>query len=55
MTAFSSSADITMLGNSVHSFSNPRAGNDKASRNAYNSEVDRRSFELKQGFYKELF
>lgn len=46
--------ELVKLGNSVHSFSNPGAGSDKASGNAYNPEADRRSFELMKGFFKEI-
>ena len=47
--------ELVKLGNSVHSFSNPGAGSNKASGNAYNAEADRRSFELMKGFFKEIF
>lgn len=47
--------ELVKLGNAVHSFSNPAAGSDKASGNAYYAEADRRSFELMKGFFKEIF
>lgn len=47
--------ELVKLGNAVHSFSNPGAGSDKASGNAYYAEADRRSFELLKGFFKEIF
>jgi dienelactone hydrolase len=42
-------------GNTVHSFSNPAAGNDNSKGAAYNEKADRRSWEAMRKFFKELF
>ncbi|MCX6117451.1 MAG: dienelactone hydrolase family protein [Proteobacteria bacterium] len=47
--------ELVKLGNAVHSFSNPGAGDDKSKGNAYYAPADKRSFELMAGFFKENF
>jgi dienelactone hydrolase len=39
----------------VHSFTNPAAGNDNAKGSAYNAQSDRRSFAAMQQFFAEIF
>lgn len=39
----------------VHSFTNPGAGNNVASGNAYNADADRRSWQHMKDFFKEIF
>jgi len=46
---------IVIYGDAVHSFSNPDAGDDKASGNAYDLEADRRSWEHMRFFFDEIF
>jgi len=46
---------IVIYGDAVHSFSNPEAGDDKASGNAYDLEADRRSWEHMRFFFDEIF
>ena len=49
-------ADWQMIyyGNSVHSFTNPEAGNDNSKGNAYNADAAKRSFEHLQLFLNEV-
>lgn len=49
-------ADWQMIyyGNSVHSFTNPEAGNDNSKGNAYNAAAAKRSFEHLQLFLNEV-
>ncbi len=42
-------------GGTVHSFTNPKAGNDPSKGSAYNAESDRRSFEAMKLFFEEIF
>ncbi len=42
-------------GNTVHSFSNPAAGNDTAKGAAYNAKADKRSWDAMKKFLKEIF
>lgn len=42
-------------GGTVHSFTNPKAGNDPSKGSAYNPESDQRSFAAMQGFFNEIF
>ncbi len=39
----------------VHSFTNPSAGTDKSTGNAYNEKADKRSWEAMKSFFKEIF
>ncbi len=41
-------------GNAVHSFTNPEAGNDNSTGNAYNEKAAKRSFEHLKSFLKEV-
>jgi dienelactone hydrolase len=47
--------EINLYGGAVHSFTQPMAGNDPKTGNAYNPEADRRSWQALQGFFAELF
>lgn len=42
-------------GGTVHSFTNPKAGNDPSKGTAYNAESDRRSFDAMKLFFEEIF
>lgn len=46
---------MVSYGGAVHSFSNPGAGNDKSTGNAYDAKTDRRSWEHMMAFFRELF
>jgi dienelactone hydrolase len=46
---------MVYYGGAVHSFSNPKSGNDPAKGAAYNEKADRRSWEAMQAFFNELF
>ncbi len=46
---------LISYGGVVHSFSNPRAGNDPSTGVAYNVKADHRSFVAMQQFFKEIF
>ena len=46
---------LVMYGGAVHSFTNPKAGNDPSRGAAYNAEVDRRSWEAMKQFFAEIF
>ncbi|MGI0487557.1 dienelactone hydrolase family protein [Pantanalinema rosaneae CENA516] len=46
---------LVSYGNTVHSFTNPEAGNDPSKGSAYNPIADRRSFAAMQQFFAELF
>jgi dienelactone hydrolase len=39
----------------VHSFTNPKAGNDNSKGAAYNAKADQRSWQAMQDFFKEIF
>lgn len=42
-------------GGAVHSFTNPKAGNDPSKGSAYNRDADRRSWSAMQLFFAEIF
>lgn len=46
---------LVAYGGAVHSFTNPRAGNDNSKGAAYNERADRRSWKDMQMFFDELF
>jgi dienelactone hydrolase len=46
---------LTMYGNTVHSFTNKRAGSDNTTGNAYNEKADLRSWEAMRDFLTEAF
>jgi dienelactone hydrolase len=46
---------INLYGGAVHSFTQPMAGNDPKTGNAYNPEADRRSWQAMKDFFAELF
>ena len=46
---------FTAYGGAVHSFTNPKAGNDKSTGVAYNAQADRRSWQAMTDFLHELF
>jgi dienelactone hydrolase len=47
--------EINLYGGAVHSFTQPMAGNDPKTGNAYNPEADRRSWQAMNDFFAELF
>jgi len=47
--------EINLYGGAVHSFTQPMAGNDPKTGNAYNPEADRRSWQAIKDFFAELF
>lgn len=46
---------MNYYGNAVHSFSNPKSGNDNSKGAAYNEKADRRSWEAMKLFFNEIF
>ena len=46
---------MNYYGGAVHSFSNPKSGNDPAKGVAYNEKADRRSWEAMKQFFVEIF
>jgi len=46
---------MNYYGGAVHSFSNPKSGNDPANGVAYNEKADRRSWEAMKIFFNEIF
>jgi dienelactone hydrolase len=46
---------VVLYSNAVHSFTNPAAGNDPSSGNAYNEKADTRSWEAMKVFFNEIF
>jgi dienelactone hydrolase len=46
---------MAFYGGAVHSFTNPDSGNNAASGVAYNAKADRRSWDLMQSFFREIF
>ena len=46
---------FTAYGGAVHSFTNPKAGNDNSKGVAYNAQADRRSWQAMTDFLHELF
>lgn len=45
---------LVKYGGSVHSFTNPAAGNDNSKGNAYNASADRRSWKAMEDFFAEV-
>jgi len=46
---------LIMYGGAVHSFTNPNSGDDPSRGVAYNAAADRRSWQLMQSFFNEIF
>lgn len=46
---------MNFYGGAVHSFSNPKSGNDTSKGAAYNEKADRRSWEAMKLFFNEIF
>jgi dienelactone hydrolase len=46
---------MVFYGGAVHSFSNPKSGNDPSKGAAYNEKADRRSWEAMRAFFNEIF
>jgi dienelactone hydrolase len=46
---------MVFYSNSVHSFTNPAAGNDNSKGAAYNAKADARSWEAMKAFFNEIF
>jgi dienelactone hydrolase len=46
---------LTQFGGAVHSFTNPKAGNDNSRGAAYNARADERSWKEATEFYREIF
>jgi len=46
---------MNYYGGAVHSFSNPKSGNDPSKGVAYNEKADRRSWEAMKQFFHEIF
>ncbi len=42
-------------GGAVHSFANPKAGNDNSTGSAYNEKADKRSWQAMKDFFAEIF
>lgn len=47
--------EIDLYGHAVHSFSNPAAGDDPSTGNAYDAQADKRSWERMKDFFTEIF
>ena len=47
--------EVNLYGGAVHSFTQPMAGNDPKTGNAYSPEADRRSWQAMKDFFSELF
>jgi dienelactone hydrolase len=47
--------EINLYGGAVHSFTQPMAGDDPKTGNAYNAEADHRSWQAMKDFFAELF
>ena len=45
---------LVAYGNTVHSFTDPAAGNDNSKGAAYNEKADKRSWIVMQDFFKEI-
>ncbi|MGF1573695.1 MAG: dienelactone hydrolase family protein [Sumerlaeia bacterium] len=54
LRALNADYQIISYGNAVHSFTNPGAGNDKSSGNAYDETADKRSWEHMKVFFAEV-
>lgn len=46
---------VILYSGTVHSFTQPEAGNDPSKGNAYNAESDRRSWQAMRDFFAEIF
>nr|WP_228060383.1 MULTISPECIES: dienelactone hydrolase family protein [unclassified Coleofasciculus] len=46
---------LVMYGNAVHSFTEPKAGNDPSTGAAYNADADKRSWAAMKRFFAEIF
>ena len=46
---------MVYYGGAVHSFSNPKSGNDPSKGSAYDEKADRRSWEAMKQFFREIF
>ena len=46
---------LVKYGGSVHSFTDPLAGNDNSKGAAYNASADRRSWKAMEDFFAEIF
>jgi len=46
---------LVVYGDAVHTFTNPKAGNDKSTGSAYNAAADRRSWQAMKTFFGEVF
>jgi dienelactone hydrolase len=46
---------VVLYSGTVHSFTQPEAGNDPSKGNAYNAEADRRSWQAMRDFFGEIF
>ena len=46
--------ELTLYGGTVHSFTNPDAGNDPSKGAAYNAQADRRSWQAMRDFFREI-
>jgi dienelactone hydrolase len=46
---------VVLYSGTVHSFTQPMAGNDPSTGNAYNPESDRRSWQAMKSFFAEIF
>lgn len=53
MTEAGADWQLVAYGNSVHSFTNPAAGNDNSKGSAYNEKADKRSWEAMKDFLRE--
>jgi len=47
--------EVVLYSGTVHSFTQPMAGNDPSTGNAYNPESDRRSWQAMRDFFTEIF
>ncbi|HVO21883.1 MAG TPA: dienelactone hydrolase family protein [Anaeromyxobacter sp.] len=47
--------EVVLYSGTVHSFTQPMAGNDPSTGNAYNPESDRRSWQAMRDFFAEIF
>ena len=46
---------MVIFGGAVHSFTVPEAGSDPSKGMAYNEKADKRSWEMMELFFKEIF
>lgn len=47
--------EVVLYGGAVHSFTNPKAGNDPSKGSAYDEQANARSWERMQNFFSEVF